>query len=63
VRPKTEATHEPDVWWGPNGIDAQSWGDGGQPYSDPRFPDVAIEHELVEPPDPESRIDLGAGRP
>jgi len=26
---------EPDVWWGPDGIDALLWADPPPPYADP----------------------------
>lgn len=28
-------THEPDVWWGQDGIDALLWADPPRPYAEP----------------------------
>jgi len=40
---KSQATDfEPDVWWGPDGIDALIWADS-QPYADPWPDDIAAE--------------------
>jgi hypothetical protein len=43
-------TSEPDIWWGPDGIDGLLWADPPPPYADPLAAEAAkasLEPEAV----------------